>query len=29
MYLIGLENRPLSIFPAFVVSVVAASVICT
>ena len=29
LYLIGLETRPLSIFPAFFVSVVAASVICT
>ena len=29
LYLLGLETRPLGIFPAFVVSVVAASVICT
>ncbi|HJY45537.1 MAG TPA: CPBP family glutamic-type intramembrane protease [Propionibacteriaceae bacterium] len=29
LYLIGLDRRPLSLFPAFVLSVVAASVVCT
>jgi uncharacterized protein len=29
LYLIGLEGRPLTLFPAFVLSVVAASVVCT